>query len=263
MTSLREPKPHTVKLKQEYWLQEDSKTKLLQLGAVCMDKVVEEHHYYDTSTYALARNEMWLSQKKQQWRLIVVHQKQERHTDMDPNTGNISQKATKQSFPSAGNGEKQGHGKQDAVNEDISGESRTQKYNRSDVRKGDKHQSNKLRGDQPSIHRSTKHHELLDEKEIVAYLVQFLHPALSEDGRNMMMKECLQLSGIQHYATYRTTVKETYQLLDKYLITVHTDDTSSKRAAVISMDSDVQNIARGFEEMENLAKELKLQHQST
>nr|XP_033816672.1 uncharacterized protein LOC117367811 [Geotrypetes seraphini] len=253
MTSLKEPKLHTVKLKQAYWLQEDSKTKLLQLGAVCTDKVVEEHHYYDTSTYALARNEMWLSQKNQQWRLIVVHQKQERHTDMDATKGNISQKATKQCFTSAGDEEKEGCGKQDAINKDSNRESLKQKCNGSDFRNGDKHQSDKLSGE---------YHELLDEGEIVAHLVQFLDPVLSKDGRNMTMKEYLQPSGIQHYATYQATVTETYQLLDKYLITVHTDDASSKRAASISMDSDVQSIARGFEEMENLANELKLQHQS-
>ncbi|XP_029470102.1 uncharacterized protein LOC115098002 [Rhinatrema bivittatum] len=259
MTSLREPGPHTVKLKQMYWLQEESKAKLLQLGAVCMDKVVDEHHYYDTAMYELARNQMWLSQRNQQWQLIMAHQKQEKQ--MNASKANVLHKATKQNSPSVVNGETYKSGNQEAESKDTIGDASSKQHTGSDFRKWDKPQSDMPSSVQVSADPVTEYCELVDEREIMTYLAQFL-PTDMTGGGNMTMKEYLHLSGIQHYASYQTTIKETYKLLDTYIITIHIDELSSKKAAIVSMDSDVQSITRSFEDMENLANELKLQNQS-
>ncbi|XP_025050368.1 uncharacterized protein LOC112548537 [Alligator sinensis] len=254
-----EPKAHKVQLQQKYWLKDTSKTKLLQLQAICLDKVTEQEHYYDTALHELAMTQIWLSQKNQQWHLIVASQKQE--TRGNASTTELSPKMWNTLHLD----------KTDASRVKLHTHSLTKELPENgltasaNISKRDElhFHSNKATNRGIHMERTSTYAELVTEREIITYLAHFLHIGLTkEEERNMTVKDFLQLAGIQHYASYHHTKQVTYTLYGIYTIIIQMDEKTSKESATILVDTDIFNVAKCFEEIEKLASDLELQRQT-
>ncbi|XP_078497652.1 uncharacterized protein LOC144754010 [Lissotriton helveticus] len=267
-----QPKRHTVKLRQKYWVDETSEAKALELGAICTGKVIDNLHYYDTSTFQLAANQMWLSQKNQQWHLIIGPE------NSATLQGRNSTKA--KGFNNSRN-RKQGT---DAHREDkANGELRiispsTSKHSTGKNAADSKRRLIHLQTSQPGQHLDEQptdepvearissmdaggtYKEISSDEEIIEYLTLVLHTnPTSKADASLDMNGFLQMAGVQHYASFHTTREATYQLQDACTIAIDADEASSRKAGVISLDVDVLEIANGFDAIEKLANELAFQ----
>ncbi|XP_053863731.1 uncharacterized protein LOC128825332 [Malaclemys terrapin pileata] len=254
------PRVHKIQLQQKYWLKNTSKAKLLQLGAICMDTVTDQEHYYDTTLHELAQAQTWLYQKNQQWYLLVDSQKQETRDNattfelLSPeirNPPHLNKTETSQ-------------------NVQLNTHSYTKNFPEKKptglehtTKQGDLHfYSNKAAQANVYMEPSSIYTELVIEREIIAYLAHFFHINLTEDERSMTMKDFLRLVGIQHYASNHTTKQVTYTLYGIYTIIIQRDERIPKESSIILVDTDILNVARGFERIEKLANELEFQQQT-
>ncbi|KAM4664109.1 uncharacterized protein O3C94_012283 isoform 1-T2 [Discoglossus pictus] len=212
------PDVHLVTIQQMYWLTDTIEETLLQIGAICTDKVLEHVNYYDTEMYDLAINEMWLSKTGRDWQLIVDRSRREKTLEMN----HLKIK------------ENQKHSYQGASKTD---------------------EKDKTEPDGASRHASTCF-ELVSEREIIDYLSRVLHTGV--DVKDVPMEDFLQLAGIQHYASFDIARRVTYKLRDGYTIVITLAETNLKKAAEISLEVDIGNVTRGFQRIEDLANELKL-----
>ncbi|KAG6938202.1 hypothetical protein G0U57_006282 [Chelydra serpentina] len=254
-----EPKAHKIQLQQKYWLKNTSKAKLLQLGAICMDTVTDQEHYYDTALHELAQAQTWLCQKNQHWHLLVDSQKQE----IRDNTTTIELLSPEIRKPPLLNKTETSRNVQ--LN--------TYKYTKNvpekkptglehTTKQGDLHfYSNKAAQANVYMEPTSIYTELVTEREIIAYLAHFFHINLTEEEGSMTMKDFLQLVGIQHYASHQTTKQVTYTLYGIYTIIIQKDERIPKESSIILVDTDILNVARGFERIEKLANDLDFQSQ--
>ncbi|XP_019366476.1 PREDICTED: uncharacterized protein LOC109293106 [Gavialis gangeticus] len=254
-----EPKVYEVQLQQKYWLKDTSKTKLLQLQAICLDKVTEQEHYYDTALHELAMTQTWLSQKNQQWHLIVASQKQETRgnastTELSPKMWNTLHLDK----TDASHVKLHTHILTKELPEDgLTGSANISKQDELH------YHSKKATNAGTHMEHTSTYAELVTEREIITYLAHSLHIGLTkEEERNMTIKDFLQLAGVQHYASYHHTKQVTYTLYGIYTIIIQMDEKTSKESATILVDTDILNVDKCFEEIEKLASDLELQHQT-
>nr|XP_020656629.1 uncharacterized protein LOC110082967 isoform X2 [Pogona vitticeps] len=237
------PRVAQVQLHQKYWVTEDSKVKLLTVGAKCLDIVTEREHYYDTDLDELATAQLWLSKRNQQWSLILESQKQ-------PAEENPASSAPE-------------------IREPLY-ESRTENtaiYRSSQERKAPEmlcvNDQNNQQQDlneedtaNASAISSSTYAELVEEREIITYLADFLHIDLKTKKGSVTMEDFLQKAGIQHYASNHTVHRAKYKLANRYTIIIQRDEISLEETATILLDVDISNICKGFEEIEKLANYL-------
>nr|XP_028571265.1 uncharacterized protein LOC114589228 [Podarcis muralis] len=230
-----------VQLQQKYWVTEDSKAKLLAVGAKCLELVTYREHYYDTTSDDLAMAQLWLSQRNQQWHLILESQEQ-----MDrENVANQNKPENIQSAkPTVYEEKKQ-----------TQFEPNNQNDQQLDLIETDSTYT--------CAAASSAYTELVGEREIITHLANFLNIDLKfEEDANMTMEDFLKKAGIQHYASNHVINQITYKLCDQYTIIIQRDESSLKESATILLDMDILNICKGFEEMEKLANYLQFEHQA-
>ncbi|KAJ1146417.1 hypothetical protein NDU88_012694 [Pleurodeles waltl] len=264
------PKRHTVKLQQKYWVDETSEAKVLDLGAICTGKVIERLHYYDTSTFQLAANQMWLSQKNQQWHLIIGPQNSAIHQGRTPTKAKGFNNSKNQKHSKGTHREKEAELR--LIGEKTS--KRSTGKDAADTKRQLVHLQtsqacqhlDEQSMDQPvkasisTMDLSGTYEDLSNEEEMIEYLALALHTNLARKvDASLDMQSFLRMAGVQHYASFHTTREATYQLQDTCTITIDTDEASSRKAGVISLDVDVLNIASGFDAIEKLANELAFQ----
>ncbi|XP_025019141.1 uncharacterized protein LOC112540077 [Python bivittatus] len=228
-----------VQLKQKFWVTEDSKAKLMMVGAKYLDTVTHIDHYYDTASDELAMAGLWLSQRNQQWSLIVESQKEE------------TQENTAYSVP-------------DTWETSCQNLTKNVQHDTAIVYK-DPAQLEYLNNDQqPDLKTadregectksSSTYTELVGESEIITYLLAHLHIDLKTNEReNMTMEDFLQKAGIQHYASNHIINQTTYLLSNKYTILIQREESSLKESATVLLDVDIFNICKGLEDIETLA----------
>nr|XP_005987419.1 PREDICTED: uncharacterized protein LOC102348188 [Latimeria chalumnae] len=254
---------YRVKLEQRYWLGEKSEAKLQQLGATCVDNIIEDDHFYDTDTCELALNQIWLSQRKKQWHLIF----KEHESDMGQLQSTANNPQTNVINTS--------HSQNTLLTNTRNVRSRTPDIDKSWIgklmglhdfpqnpRTNQQDEIQWLDANKANFDFNPKlaYYELTTEREIIAHLAQRLHIALStEEERDMTVEMFLQLARIQHYASWYTTKRTTYKLQDTYTIVMEMDKETAKNIAVVTMDADIENIISEFGRMEKRAKELELE----
>ncbi|XP_043914282.1 uncharacterized protein LOC122790751 [Protopterus annectens] len=268
----------TVKVEQKYLLGVDTKTKLQQLGAICVDKIIEKDHYYDTDTYALALNQIWLRQRNAQWYLIVCDMRSTKKGTQESLRDNkhVSKEDCAIPVEELGfSGRKSGlnHGFVDAKHqhEYISristkkmGVSQNSTSDESSELQPDKSRQTKqlkTKGNSnkegPNVQYHSGYKELCTVEEIISYLAEFLHIALTADEEaTMTMEAFMQLAGIRHYASWHAIKRITYKLQGIYTIITEMDELAAKEMATISMDASITHIGRDFDQMGKLAAEL-------
>ncbi|XP_063791584.1 uncharacterized protein LOC134947411 [Pseudophryne corroboree] len=243
---------HKVKIQQTYLVKDTTEEKMLEQGAICAGKVVEQVDYYDTDLYDLAVNETWLSKTGNKWQLIIGKGGQE----------------------TPGAATKQSHNSQNKILK--TGRQETRKVNSTDTKTGNGPTTpNSTRKTQPQAPGADLNgntdladgersaltcYALVGEKEIIAHLSRILPMARKTD--NMAIGDVLQVAGIQRYASVSNSTQETYILRDSYTVQVKVDGTSAKKSAVISLHVEIENVTQGFQRLEQLANELDLQLQS-
>ncbi|XP_073455835.1 uncharacterized protein [Aquarana catesbeiana] len=239
---------HTVKIQQTYWVKDTSEEKMLALGAVQLGKVVEQVDYYDTDLYDLAVTEMWLSKMGREWKLIVG--KGTQNNSQDPPKGKVQTSHLRtQKFNSVG-------GKNQTSKTSNSKTLESQKK----VSINDQNENEETVDNERNGIKALTCYALEQEKEIIAFLSQVLH--VQGETNNMTMEVFLQVAGIQRYATISNVTQETFRLTNDYTIQLKTEGTTTKKTAVVLLDVDIENVAQGFQRLEQLAKELDLQLQS-
>ncbi|MEE6505008.1 hypothetical protein FKM82_005410 [Ascaphus truei] len=258
----KDPNIYTVTIQQTYWMTETSDEKMLQFGAICLNRVVEQVDYYDTDMYDLAMQKMWLSKTDKEWQLIADQSPPERRpVKSDPNH------SIKSTFGRHGLDTQNVH-----PDDTKRGTSKRKKGASDSTRKHNQEASCIDLNSNPdcpgqegiaTARDTLACYELIREKEILAHLSLMLHIALTaEEIENKAMDDFLQLAGIQHYASFHNTKQVIYKVRDIYTVTIKMDGTTSRSVAVISLDVDIENITQGFQIMEQLANELKLQLQT-
>lgn len=239
---------HTVKIQQTYWVKDTSEEKMLALGAVQLGKVVEQVDYYDTDLYDLAVTEIWLSKMGREWKLIVGKGTQNNSQDLPK--GNVQTSNLRTQKLNSFEGKRQ--------------TSKTSNLKTFESQKKDSIIDQNENAETVDNERNGKKaltcYALEQEKEIIAFLSQVLH--VQGETNNMMMEVFLQVAGIQRYATISNVTQETFRLTNDYTIRLKTEGTTTKKTAVVSLDVDIENVAQGFQRLEQLAKELDLQLQS-
>ncbi|XP_061460509.1 uncharacterized protein LOC133374004 [Rhineura floridana] len=244
----------TVQLQQKYWVTEDSKAKLLMVGAKCLDIVSHRERYYDTTSDDLAMAQLWLSQKNQQWCLILEPQEQV----VKDNTANPGPEVWELSCQ---NKTENGQAANPALYKSAQ-EKRQIQFEPND-QNDHQHDLNKMERTYVCATSSSAYNELVGEREIITHLADFLHIDLKpEEEGNITMEDFLQKAGIQQYASNHIVNQTTYMLCNQYMIIIQRDESSLKESATVLLDVDILNICRGFEEIEKLANYLKFEHQA-
>ncbi|XP_077340989.1 uncharacterized protein LOC143986511 [Lithobates pipiens] len=239
---------HTVRIQQTYWVKDTSEEKMLALGAVQLGKVVEQVDYYDTDLYDLAATEMWLSKMGREWKLIVG--KGPQNKSQDPPKGKVQTSHLRTQKLNLVEGKSQTSETSDPRTLESQ-----KKDSINDQNKNATTVSNERKGT-----KALTCYALEQEKEMIAFLSQVLH--VQGETNNMTMEVFLQVAGIQRYATISNVTQETFRLTDDYTIRLKTEGTTTKKTAVVLLDVDIENVAQGFQRLEQLAKELDLQLQS-
>lgn len=241
-----------IQLQQQYWVTKGSNDKLLQAGAKCVNAVPQREHYYDTALNELAMAQLWLSQRNQQWCLIVGPQDEVTRE----NTATCESVFSGEQLPY--------QDKADVQN------SRSIIYKSSPEKKLTQLEAPCSQNDQHCDLNKTQMHpkstsmynELVGEHEIIMYLTDFLHIDLTtEEVKNMTMEDFLRQVGIFHYASNLTAYQCTYKLCDQYTVIIKREDSSLKESATILLDVDISSICKGFKEIDNLANYLEFEHQ--
>ncbi|XP_060107234.1 uncharacterized protein LOC132580445 [Heteronotia binoei] len=241
-----------IQLRQQYWVTKASKAKLLQVGAKCVDTVPHKEHYYDTALDELAMAQLWLSQRNQQWCLIVGSQDQATRENTAICASVFSAELLHQDRTDIQNSKstiyKNSEEKKPTQLEPLDSQSDRQYY---------------LNKTQAYVKPTSTYNELMGEHDIITYLTDFLHIDLTtEEERNMTMEDFLRQAGIFHYASNLTAYQSTYKLCDRYTIIIKMEDSSLKESATVLLDVDISSICTGFEEIENLANYLEFEHQA-
>ncbi|KAM8933874.1 uncharacterized protein RCH25_004261 [Pelodytes ibericus] len=244
--SQRESNDHTVRIQQTYWAKDTAEEDVLQMGAVCSDKVVERVDYYDTDWYELAIDGTWLSKTGREWRLIV---------DRSERVGPASPDKTSQEGLHNRTLERDGPGgkKTDPTHRKPT----SNKSNQKDLKTTQN--SNKVLAVGVGRNPST-YYELVDEMEMIAHLSTLLHPV--KDFRGATLEDFLSTVGIQQYASCHNTKQVTYKLRGSYTVTFTPDQTTPRKVAVVSLHVDIEKVTQGFQRLEQLANELDLQLQN-
>ncbi|XP_072286804.1 uncharacterized protein [Pyxicephalus adspersus] len=234
---------HTVMIQQTYWMKDTSEEKILAMGAIQLGKVVEQVEYYDTDLYDLAVKEMWLSKIGREWKLIMGKGAQNSQNSQ----GHLNHEVM-QIFNSIG----------------------SNKHSTKTFSKPSERQKNDSitdqNGNRETVDQDGNRIKVLtcyaieQEKEIIDFLSHVLH--VPGETSNIAMEDFLQAAGIQRYVTNSNITQETFRLPGDFTILLKTEGTTSKKTAIISLDVDIENVARGFQRMEQLANELDLQLQS-
>ncbi|KAM4696007.1 uncharacterized protein WCC33_014731 [Rhinophrynus dorsalis] len=259
-TTQKDPDIHMVTIQQTYWMKDTSEEKILQMGEICLSKVVEQVDYYDTDAYDLALNKTWLSKTGREWRLIVDRSGH----DVALDTKSLN---TRQIQPPKGNAEtrkedaqsmrqtdsKRGKTKNKLVNEST-------RQDHEQPSKMDYKKNTDVIAQSDTNGNTLTFYELTDEKDIIAHLSRILHSG--EKTHHKEMSDFLQLSGVQHYSSFQNVKKTTYKLRDIYTVIVMTDEATSRKVAVIYLDVEIEKVTQGFQKLEHLANELDLQLQT-
>ncbi|XP_008119040.1 uncharacterized protein LOC103280789 [Anolis carolinensis] len=220
-----------VRLQQKYWIAEESKAKLLSAGAKCLGTVIQSEHYYDTASDELAMAELWLSQRNQQWSLIVGSQKQ-----------------TTESVPKIWELPCFHANTQLTVHKDI---------DKIQIKLALLNNQNNHQHDSNEFRVNSTYTEIVKDSDIIAYLADFFNIDLeAEGGGNMGMEDFLRRAGIQHYATNHIVNQATYQLSNRYTIIIQRNEYSLKESATVLLDVDISNICKGLEDIEKLGNYL-------
>ncbi|XP_048369527.1 uncharacterized protein LOC125442287 [Sphaerodactylus townsendi] len=240
-----------VQLQQRYWVTKDSKAKLLQVGAKCVDTVPHKEHYYDTALDELAMAQVWLCQRNQQWCLIAGPQDQVTRE----NTGTCESVSDTNELLYQSRAEVQNS------KSTLYKNSKEKKPTPLECLDSQNNQHHDLNKTQKYV--EPTYTELLGEQEIMMYLTNFLRIDLTiEEKRNMAMEDFLRRAGIDHYASNLTAYQSTYKLCDRYTVIIQREDSSLKESAVVLLDVDISSICKGFEEIETLANYLGFEHQA-
>ncbi|XP_042335133.1 uncharacterized protein LOC121936704 isoform X2 [Sceloporus undulatus] len=269
-----------VQLQQKYWITEDSKANLLTAGAECLETVIQSEHYYDTASDELATADLWLSQRNEQWCLVVDSQKQR-------DGGNVTKSVPKmQELPCQDLRENVtndkptdccgflglgGHVPEEFISDvsptSVAGIFREdkptickgleEKSTESELLPNQNNHSHEFTESGAHTKDSSTYTELVRESDIMTYLAGFFNIDLKgEDGGNVTMEDFLQMTGIQHYASNHTVLQATYLLSNRYTIVIQRDECTLKESATIRLEADVLNICKGFEEIEKLGNYL-------
>ncbi|XP_063287706.1 uncharacterized protein LOC134572585 [Pelobates fuscus] len=238
--NLKDSKVHTLKIQQTYWAKDSSEEDLLKLGAICLDKVEEQVDYYDTDGYDLAVKDTWLSKTEHKWRLIVGKSGPVKPSPPSKTSQHHLQKGNLKASRQ--------------VDNDLT------RKNQQKALKNDQNSNKILAGTDAVGKGLSTCHELENEIEIMQYLSKDLSP--TEDINGAAMGDFLQVVRIQKYASFVFTKQVTYRLRDLYTITLTTDQKSSRKVAVVSLQVEIQNVTQGFQRLEQLANDLELQLQN-
>ncbi|XP_066436497.1 uncharacterized protein [Eleutherodactylus coqui] len=229
----KESNVHKVKIQQTYWAKDTTEEKMIEMGAIRTGKVVEEEEYYDTDSYDLAVNESWLSKTGKEWQLIIDKMKATMHEINSP----IQKTSGIKGSPKTPN----------LLN--------FQRKLKHDVQKADQNGNT----DCETTSSNLTCYELVEEKEIVAYLSRILHIDVGSDSGKI--GNFLEMAGVQKYTSVSNVKEETFQLRDIYTAVIKADGISAKKSVVISLDVEIDNVTQGFQRIEELANELDLQAQ--
>ncbi|KAE8582286.1 hypothetical protein XENTR_v10020055 [Xenopus tropicalis] len=112
------------------------------------------------------------------------------------------------------------------------------------------------KGDDPSDADAPTCYELLDEREIVAYLARLLPPGGKSSAQ--AVGDFIRQQGVRHYGNYQSVTRATYRLTDAYTVTLSAEPAAPKQAALIRGDVGIDGVTRGFQRMEELAGQLDL-----
>ncbi|XP_053137798.1 uncharacterized protein LOC128338823 [Hemicordylus capensis] len=241
-----------VQLQQEYWVTGGSKAKLMQVGAKCMDSIIHREHYYDTASDELATAQLWLSQRNQQWGLIVGSQEQAAREYTASSVPKICTLPCQDRTENA-----------QSVSPAVDQEKKRTQSESLDNQQFHHHALEKADEASACARSSPTYTELVGEQEIITHLADFLHMDLTSQGRNMTIEDFLQQAGIQHYASSQTVHQTTYALCNQYTIIIQRDESSLKESAIVLLDVDILSICKGFEEIEKLANYLEFEHQAS
>ncbi|KAJ7308025.1 hypothetical protein JRQ81_008525 [Phrynocephalus forsythii] len=242
-----EPSPNPqIQLHQKYWVTEESKAKLLAVGAKCLEFIPETVDYYDTALDELAAAQLWLSKRNQQWCLILESRKQP------------AEKNAAGSVPEIREPLCQGR----TENTATCRSSRERKpaemacFNERNQQQQNLEEKEEEKANVCATPNSS-YAELLEESEIIASLAKVLHIDLkTETERNESMEDFLQKAGIQHYASNHTVRQGKYMLGNRYTIIIQRTESACKETATVLLDVDISDICQGLEEMEKLANYL-------
>ncbi|XP_054853332.1 uncharacterized protein LOC129341977 isoform X2 [Eublepharis macularius] len=242
-----------IQLRQQYWVTKGSKAKLHQVGAKCVETVAHSERYYDTALNELAMAQLWLSQRNQQWYLIIGSQEQ----------ATTENTATGESILDTGELLYQNRTYVQSSKSTVYKNPQEKKPTQSDPSGSRNNQHYDLNKTQMYIKPTSIHTELVGEHEIIMYLANFLRIDLTtEEERNMSMGDFLQRAGIYHYASNLTAYQSTYKLCDQYTVIIQREESSLKESAIVLLDVDISCICKGFEEIENLANYLEFEQQA-
>ncbi|XP_051893384.1 uncharacterized protein si:dkey-191c17.2 [Pristis pectinata] len=265
---------HRVRVKQTYWLDEESEIKLQQLGAVLIDDVIVKDDYYDNDTFDLATNQIWLSQRDLQWQLIIALPKSNINGDGgkqgEQNSLVPKSEATTKSRSQHRDGpsSEERYGSSPRLRSWNSEGDASGKQNKV-VGEGNPLQEHKTATDPEQWDKTTstdvhdkaepRYNELRAHRQIIEYIAQFLQISLSkEEGGDMMLSHFLQLAKIHHYASCHTAKRRTYKLKDTCRIVIEKDELMPRCLAIMSVDADVLNIINELEKMEEIAAHLRM-----
>ncbi|XP_067867970.1 uncharacterized protein si:dkey-191c17.2 [Heterodontus francisci] len=270
-----------LRIKQSYWLDEQTEAKLRELGAVLVDEVIVKDHYYDNDTFDLAMNQIWLSQRDLQWQLIIGLPK----TDNTIDANEDEEKQREEAKQLASKSQMKGKDRRQCVGSLISSEydessprlkpqnnkaqiSRQQDNEKEGENTVQEHQtpispqqqdtttSNSETGAHAKTEPRYGYNELKAHRQIIEYIAQFLKISLAEEESNMKITHFCQLAEIHHYASCHTARRRTYKLQDIYSIVINRDELASRNLAVIYVDANGSNIIKELEKIEAIAAHL-------
>ncbi|GCB67773.1 hypothetical protein scyTo_0000770 [Scyliorhinus torazame] len=269
----------SVRIKQSYWFDEQTETRLQELGAVLVDEVIVKDHYYDNDTFDLAINQIWLSQRDTQWQLIIGLPKADGLTDANGD----GEKQGEQGHRRASKPETRGNGGCQHVGSLISSgrnqchpklksqntkaqsfrhqdnENTTQDHQTPVSEQQDTRANDSETGDHAKAVPRYIHNELKSHRKIIEHIARFLDVSLTkEEESNMKINHFCQLAKIHHYASYHTTRRKTYELQDTYRIVIDRDEFVPRNVVVIYVNANVSNIIKELEKMEEIAAHLRI-----
>ncbi|KAK9392339.1 hypothetical protein NXF25_017183 [Crotalus adamanteus] len=234
--SLQVPK---VQLKQKFWVTEGSIAKLLMVGAKIVEAVTQTDRYYDTALDDLAMAGLWLSQRDQEWFLIVESQKEEPQGKLEEQSqGNVTNPESLCQ-------------KMSLVQLDPPHVCRkSSKPNPEELESLPNHQGQQLDGktadsesDGPNV--SSTFTELVGKNEVMAYLEAHLRLDLqTEERQEATMEIFLQKAGIEHYASNHLINQTTYLLSDRYTIIVQREESGLRESVTVSLEADLRRLGR-------------------
>ncbi|XP_028648324.1 uncharacterized protein si:dkey-191c17.2 [Erpetoichthys calabaricus] len=224
MTKTDKKAAFTVNVEEHYWLSEHSESRLRQLGATCVEEVTTMVDYYDDETFQLASQQIWLSRHNGQWRLILGRGPSLNVASKTAPAGPAASCEERKSIETSPNASAVPH---------------------------EKDQDPKLL--------DVLYCELTGHQEIIEQLARRLHIALTTQEAKVMAPEgFLQMAGIQRYGSHQSQRRATYKLQDCCTVVIQDEESSDRRAAVVTMEADVLNIVSELERLEEIATQLEL-----